>query len=746
MSKATAVCTRSAVPECPIFGIPMEHNGRNLPTFCDAIKHYLLLRHESKMELNGKDPSFKDISSKVVDHIVNAWDKASIPTVSRRRIEALFKSFYDNYGKILKSFRKNQCTENKLDHFKSGANIIIDICSCKCRDFNNCHCVMDKKVPAIEREFLTDQRTSRKMIMGSVDRPVTAKLNKRLTRSLTEESFASEPSTSGQVCSEIITESCSHSESESTTSSTASDFEPSQSTIRRIINHDNQPSRLQVENVALMCDKMGVSDRAAAVLVSSALEEAGVMDETNKDHYVVDRHKIRRARKRKRSKLSEGATVSDTEKLQSVFFDERKDLTKVKECVSGKTYITSIKEEHISLIEEPNSNFLGHITPPSGSARDIASTILSFFKDNGTDMSAVVAVGCDGTAVNTGFKGGVVRLLEENMKKPLQWIVCLLHCNELPLRHLINNIDGKTTGPASFKGPIGSKLNECEKLPIVEFEQIQGEELVVTTSDLSTDQKYLLKIYTAVTSGHCPDDVARLNPGKIHHARWLTTANRIIRLYVSENEPSSELMTIVNYIIRVYIPVWFSIKCKPSIFYGSIHFHKLVILSRYMEPKYRQIIDSVIKNNCYFGHPENVLLAMIHDDSPTIRELGLRRILKARSAFSEELRRFSFPSLNLNASHYHEMVDWQNTPVTEPPATKKIPDEELKRLITNKEKPSCIPSFPCHTQAVERAIKLVTEASSSVIGEERDGFIRAKMEGRKRLPAFETKKDFKLQK
>lgn len=156
-------------------------------------------------------------------------------------------------------------------------------------------------------------------------------------------------------------------------------------------------------------------------------------------------------------------------------------------------------------------------------------------------MSAVVAAGCDGTAVNTRFKRGVVRLLEENMKKPLQWVVCLLHCNELPLRHLINNIDSKTTDPASFKGPMRSKLNDYEKLPIVEFEQIQGEDLVVTTSDLSTDQKYLLKILdTAVTSGHCPDNVASLNPGKTHHARWLTTANRILRLYVSENEPSSE--------------------------------------------------------------------------------------------------------------------------------------------------------------------------------------------------------------
>ena len=43
-----------------------------------------------------------------------------------------------------------------------------------------------------------------------------------------------------------------------------------------------------------------------------------------------------------------------------------------------------------------------------------------FFKDKETDLSAVFAVGCDGTAINTRFTTGVVRLLEETMKKPLQ--------------------------------------------------------------------------------------------------------------------------------------------------------------------------------------------------------------------------------------------------------------------------------------------------------------------------------------
>lgn len=53
--------------------------------------------------------------------------------------------------------------------------------------------------------------------------------------------------------------------------------------------------------------------------------------------------------------------------------------------------------------------------------------------------------------------------------------------------------------------------------------------------------------------------------------------------------------------------------------------------------------------------------------------------------------------------------------------------------------------FPCHTQAVERAVKLVTDASTAVCGESaRDGFIRARIELRAIMPSFNTKKEYKL--
>jgi len=51
--------------------------------------------------------------------------------------------------------------------------------------------------------------------------------------------------------------------------------------------------------------------------------------------------------------------------------------------------------------------------------------------------------------------------------------------------------------------------------------------------------------------------------------------------------------------------------------------------------------------------------------------------------------------------------------------------------------------IPCHTQAVERTVKLVTQASSKVYGHERrDGFIRATLASRATMPTFDTKSEF----
>ena len=74
-------------------------------------------------------------------------------------------------------------------------------------------------------------------------------------------------------------------------------------------------------------------------------------------------------------------------------------------------------EEHISLVEEPGSKYIGHVSPKSGSAVSVMLSIMDFMADNVVDN--IVAVGCDSTVINTGQKGGVIRLMEQKLAKPL---------------------------------------------------------------------------------------------------------------------------------------------------------------------------------------------------------------------------------------------------------------------------------------------------------------------------------------
>jgi hypothetical protein len=379
-------------------------------------------------------------------------------------------------------------------------------------------------------------------------------------------------------------------------------------------------------SLAAACDRTGVSDRTAAMITSAVLHDIGEITEEDPSK-VIDRSKFRRERIRNRNLLQELPMIDS---LSSVYFNGRKDMTLVQEQKEAKFYRKTVQEEHITILQEPSSKYIGHIAAESGSAKSIATGILDYLQTNNLDTSNLVAIGCDGTAVNTGCKGGVIRLIELKVNKPLHWFVCQLHGNELPLRHLIEKLDGKTSGPRGFTGVIGQQLDNCETLQPVAFEKIEVDEIAIVCDDLSTDQKYIFEVHQAISHGTCSQDLARRNPGKMSHSRWLTTANRILRLYIGTENPTENLKTIVNYIVKVYVPMWFTIKQNSSATNGAKTLHKSLQLSRGFSADVKKIIDPIINRNGYFGHPENILLTMIDDERPNIRELAWRRIKKCR--------------------------------------------------------------------------------------------------------------------
>ena len=85
------------------------------------------------------------------------------------------------------------------------------------------------------------------------------------------------------------------------------------------------------------------------------------------------------------------------------------------------------------MIEEPNNVFLGHVVPYSGHGVSIAVAIFRYLQARGWEKDIVV-VGCDGTNVNVGHMKGCIPYLERLLGRPVEWNICLLHANELPLR------------------------------------------------------------------------------------------------------------------------------------------------------------------------------------------------------------------------------------------------------------------------------------------------------------------------
>src|SRR5215469_13716739 len=164
---------------------------------------------------------------------------------------------------------------------------------------------------------------------------------------------------------------------------------------------------------------------------------------------------------------------------------------------------------------------------------------------------------------------------------------------------------------------------------------------------MSKNQKYLLDISKAIASGNCPEDLAKREPGPLSHFRWLTAANRALRLH----KYTRSFRQFKNYCWLYFEIIYaFVVRNKEKqVFY---RWAKTRLSSnkktRYLSDELLQVVDPVIQRNAFFAHSENLLLAMLVNDREHIRELGYRRILKARNVLSKKKTVRSFVTLNLN--------------------------------------------------------------------------------------------------
>lgn len=265
--------------------------------------------------------------------------------------------------------------------------------------------------------------------------------------------------------------------------------------------------------------------------------------------------------------------------------------------------------------------------------------------------------------------------------------------------------------------------------------------------DLSTDAKYLYRMANAISEGSCSADLANSKPGPIAHSRWLTKASRILRLYVTTRNPSNNLKILAEYVVKVYVPMYFNIKYFSSVIYGSPLLSKFIHFTKYLPSYLREIIYPVIQHNSYFAHPENVLLAMLFDDRESIRHLAIKKIMHYRDQLHDptKLREYKKFKINFDCLDYVDMIDLHDDNIlSEPPFTKNIPYDYLKEYLELDTLPISDPKIPCHIQGTERCIQLLTTVSRRVTAKNREAVMGVTIESRKKIPRLESKQDLKV--
>jgi hypothetical protein len=71
----------------------------------------------------------------------------------------------------------------------------------------------------------------------------------------------------------------------------------------------------------------------------------------------------------------------------------------------------TVIEENIFVLQEPGLNYLEHITIEKSTTKEVKKINLNYLSTKyGT--KDLIAIGCDSTIVNTGYKAGAIRLKE----------------------------------------------------------------------------------------------------------------------------------------------------------------------------------------------------------------------------------------------------------------------------------------------------------------------------------------------
>ena len=436
----------------------------DLPSLRDLFRAGI---HIKEMDLSNQK-TIHDISQELTDLLLEVYTKANIQFVPgqniypRKTITNKIMKDWKTAGEVANT--KVKGAKNKKEIIMSKLDKLFNVLYCQCSNITSCEesgcdseckrkahiectCLKDEKIPVIELLFVRDQRdrNSKRLIIGSKDPKESERLEKHFKRKADDEE--------GQrKLKEIEAEEEAAKRAKMTESDLidigdiieVTDVDTDERDLEFSANLKKRSSqnRIKLDNLARESLRGGVSVRNTALLATALLVDLKLVTK-DEAHLIIDPSKIQRARDKvmKEERLEAKKDLEEV-KVVAVFVDGRKDKTKmIIEDEDGDEFARTVTEEHYTLTD-PNK-YLTHVTPDEGTgAKGTAEKVLEFLSDV-KQLENVKVIGGDSTNSNTGWKDGAFHHIEVGKKEKVVWDICLLHTQELGLRHLMKNRGGE---------------------------------------------------------------------------------------------------------------------------------------------------------------------------------------------------------------------------------------------------------------------------------------------------------------
>ncbi|KAK6178315.1 hypothetical protein SNE40_013114 [Patella caerulea] len=768
--KSTVTRQESAKKFC---GLPTPLDKTEPPTLRQVIQYSYFVKNSQ--------PGIKnyDISKMIAKVLIEIWRSVNprLPLYDEYYIvkkvdKSCFKKAKEINRKSLSSLHE-QNLEEKLDR-------LFDISSCicklpirpcddktvKCSKVNCqvkhivCTCPPKKKVPLEEREYLKDQGSKigakGSFQLGSVDKEAVKRdqraaaeaarlqIQIRKQQELNSVAFAS-TSSQNIPCS---------SEESGRSSCDEEEYIPERTP-------SGAYSFLKTARYAMELIRADLSSNVGASLANAFLMDLKaanlLVPDLNVEQIIVDKSKLDREKARVKLK-SETKYQEGMEKLICVGIDGKVDrdtlmYTEVQD-EDGTVKLRKDRgaEHHLTFTNEPGTEsgtYLTHrVITLAGATGDLQGEEAASVLEEFDSVDTLKAVLVDNTSTNTGWENGLVTCLENKIGRKLHTIGCSLHQNELPFRAVFKHLDGSTKSPAAFSGPLGKLCGEdYHHLPQVDFDKLSGplDNMDIskeTLNDLSSDQRLLLEYVWGISKGEVNPKHAAWKIGPLNHARWLTLAIRLMCLWTRGAYPpdlKDKLQVAIKYIVEVYAVSWFEIKKDCRFHSQQLYLYNGIQRMKQQSEEIQSVVFHNLKFNAFALLPENVLYSMVKSDELDIRETGIKKILSIRKGKAVKKRLKRITAINTEATHWSELIKLSQPGICEPALTEHLSDEQLQESLLHGDKLELI-ELPSHSQSVERAVKLVSEASGTVYGlDSRHKHIQAKVLSRRMRPSFVSK-------